>query len=1117
MLAVALLSFSVAKQQIREQAFNQLDSVRQIKGAAIKRYATQVTNQLITLAASPSTIDAMGTMGRSFRKIAQVEEIDASQRTAINTDLANYYQTQFAVEFEKRNQTTIDSNALLARLDNTAIALQYAYISHNTNPLGSKHLLDVADGKSIYHQNHQQYHPGFRTYLEKFGYYDIFLVDAESGNVVYSVFKELDFATSLLSGPYSSSNFATAYKKAAKASQGQVIIEDYAIYAPSYNAPASFAATPIVRDGVTIGVLVFQLPLEPINAIMDERSGMGKTGESYLIGPDGLMRSDSYLDMEGHSVKYSFQHPNQAKVETEAVERIKAGESGRDIIIDYNGNWVLSSFAPLRFGNLQWGILAEIDKAEAFAGVHRLAYNVLFLFCLVLAGLIIAALYISKVITTPVLQLSKHIQEVQRRGDFSLHLNIPQSDEIGETSRTFTRLQMNLSDAFENISELLNRISQGQCDQRITDRYAGDLGILTEGVNQAAAQIENAQSAQQRQAKIAEQKAAEAEQAAITAEQQARETLVVKQALDVCATSVMIADANYNVTYLNQATDDLMSEVESKLRDALPNFSAQHILGSNIDIFHQNPNHQRQLLQNLSETYKTQVKVSGLTFNLTATPIIDRGGQRLGTVIEWQNMTDQLAREARERAIADENLRIRQALDNSSTSTMIADEELNIIYANKALHQLMNDAEANLRNHIGQFDSSNLIGKNIDQFHKNPAHQRGLLTNLRNSFQSEFIAENRTLSITANPIINDRGERTGIVVEWLDRTAEVAIETEISEIIQSASLGDFSRRLETTNKHGFFANVSSGLNQIMEQTDTAVTDLARLFAALSEGDLTQSIDREYSGDLARLKLDANKTVQNLREIIDKIQSSSLLIARAADEISAGNQDLSSRTEAQASSLEETASSIEEITQIVRKSEDNSVNANSLAATATQIARDGDQSVEQTSEAMTAIADSSNKIANIIGVIDEIAFQTNLLALNAAVEAARAGEQGRGFAVVAGEVRNLAQRSASAAKEIKSLIDDSVGKVANGSALVSSSRKSLAAIVAEVDKVSDMMAEITTSAREQTAGIEQINTAIGQMDQMTQQNAALVEQASAASAAMAEQAVSLTEMISFFRR
>jgi len=285
---------------------------------------------------------------------------------------------------------------------------------------------------------------------------------------------------------------------------------------------------------------------------------------------------------------------------------------------------------------------------------------------------------------------------------------------------------------------------------------------------------------------------------------------------------------------------------------------------------------------------------------------------------------------------------------------------------------------------------------------------------------------------------------------------------------------------------------------------------------VATGDLTNTMSADFQGDFANMVNAVNTTLTTLVDIVSKIRRASGNIASASSEIAQGNADLSQRTEEQASSLEETASSMEELTSTVKQNADNARQANQLATGARNEAEKGGVVVGKAVSAMGEINEASKKIADIIGVIDEIAFQTNLLALNAAVEAARAGEQGRGFAVVATEVRNLAQRSAGAAKEIKSLINDSVRKVEDGSRLVDQSGQTLVEIVNAVKKVSDIVAEIAAASQEQSAGIEQVNKAIVQMDEVTQQNGALVEEAAAASAALDEQAKGLDNLMNYFK-
>ncbi|MFY8273820.1 methyl-accepting chemotaxis protein [Pseudoalteromonas sp. SSDWG2] len=601
----------------------------------------------------------------------------------------------------------------------------------------------------------------------------------------------------------------------------------------------------------------------------------------------------------------------------------------------------------------------------------------------------------------------------------------------------------------------------------------------------------------------------------INEQRKARESAKLVSALKVCQASVMMADNDLNIVYVNDQVVEMLRNRESQIQTKLPNFKVSTLIGTCVDDFHANPAHQRGMLANLREPYKTHLKLAGLTFSLIATPWFDIDGERLGTIVEWQDITEELARSEKEKQIAKENLRIRHALDNVATNTMMADAEHNIIYLNKAVMNMLRTAEQDLRKDLPHFDSNNLLGQNIDIFHKNPAHQRGMLAKLTSTYRTQIVVGGRTFALIANPIMTEEGERAGTVVEWSDRTAEVAIEGEINTLVNAARGGELDARVEVTGKEGFFLRLTEGLNELVSVVDDAVAETATMLDALAHGDLTKRIERNFQGAFDKLKRDANSTADKLTEVIDKVSGSANLVATGAEEISQGNTDLSQRTEEQASSLEETASSMEEMTSTVRQNADNAKVASELASQTCDKAKHGGDVVNRAVTGMAEINESSKKIADIIGVIDEIAFQTNLLALNAAVEAARAGEQGRGFAVVAGEVRNLAQRSAGAAKEIKELIRDSVSKVEDGSTLVNESGATLQDIVESVQKVSQMIADISEASAEQSSGIEQVNKAVAQMDEMTQQNAALVEQASAASESMAEQANSMRQMLSFF--
>jgi methyl-accepting chemotaxis protein len=354
------------------------------------------------------------------------------------------------------------------------------------------------------------------------------------------------------------------------------------------------------------------------------------------------------------------------------------------------------------------------------------------------------------------------------------------------------------------------------------------------------------------------------------------------------------------------------------------------------------------------------------------------------------------------------------------------------------------------------------------------------------------------------------------VAEWLDRTSEVLVEKEVANIVDGAQRGDFVTRISLEGKDGFFRQLSEGLNQLSEVTQTGLTDVARVLQLVAAGDLTQKIEADYQGIFGQLKDDTNTTIERLREVVGRIKDATEAINIASQEIAAGNQDLSSRTEEQASSLEQTSSAMEELNATVKQNAENAKQANELAKTSNAGVVKGGEVVKQVVVTMGDIQASSKKISDIIGVIDSIAFQTNILALNAAVEAARAGEQGRGFAVVATEVRNLAQRSATAAKEIKTMIAESVDKVESGAKLVQQAGTTMDEVVTSFQQVASLVTEIAGASREQSSGIEQTTQAVSQMDEVTQQNAALVEEAAAAAESLEEQARGLVQTVSMFK-
>ncbi len=455
------------------------------------------------------------------------------------------------------------------------------------------------------------------------------------------------------------------------------------------------------------------------------------------------------------------------------------------------------------------------------------------------------------------------------------------------------------------------------------------------------------------------------------------------------------------------------------------------------------------------------------------------------------------------------------ALDRVTANVMMADTSGRITYVNPALTQMFKLAESDLRQVMTNFNAEQLVGRNYDEFHHRPEHQRQLLASLTTPHQGQAKVGRRIFWVIANPVIGRLGERLGTVVEWRDLTDEIMIEDEIKDILEGALHGDLSRRVALEDKTGFFRAISEGINNIAATVSDVSEEVATALDALAGGDLSQRITKTYEGVFGRLKNDYNTTADKLGEVVGRITDATKAISSAAAEISTSSVDLSERTEQQASNLEETTAAMEQLGASTRRNADNAIQANQQATQAKQAAEHGGKLAESAVDSIKRIEQASRKITEIIGVIDEIAFQTNLLALNAAVEAARAGDAGKGFAVVAQEVRVLAQRSAQASKEIKTLITASDSQVRDGVEMVQKAGGALGGIVDSVNRVARMIEAMATSSSEQASAIGEINSAVAWLDETTQKNAALVEESAAAAQSMAGQSRDLQDLMAFF--
>lgn len=778
--------------------------------------------------------------------------------------------------------------------------LRDLYIDENPHPLGSKENLDAASDGSLYSDVHGTYHPWFRDFLRARGYYDIFLFDLE-GNLIYSVFKEADYATNLESGKYRDTDLGKAFRAAREnPSRDFEAFFDFRSYAPSHGAPASFISAPVLdKKGRVMGVLAFQMPIDRLNAVVQQTAGLGVTGESFLVGDDHLMRTDSRFSQESTILT--------RKIESEAVDKALEGEHGAIGLIDMNGEEAIAAYTFVDFNGTRWAMLAEMARHEIMAPAATMAARLLAITFGALLGLAAIGWYLARDVVNPLVQMATAV-DLMAQGETTEVPGTRRYDEIGSVSRS------------------LETISQ-----------------------------------------------------------------------------------------------------------------------------------------------------KGL-----------------------------------------EAARLRSALDGCSTMVMVSNKRGDIIYVNPALLQMLQKFGAEIRKDLPAIDVNNLIGVNIDAIDQSLSHDHVIAGSFTAGRELDIDAGSRRFRLTASPIQNASGTHLGIVLEWLDRTVELSMQSEIDRVINAARQGDFSQAIDLDGVDGTYRGLADGMNELTRVVSHATEELATMLAAMAEGDLDRRIEADFQGQLGDLKNHANNTASQLATIVGDVKTAAGEIASAASEINSGTEDLSHRTEQAASSLEETAAATDQMSSTVKQNAENAKEADQLAEAANRTASKGGKVVEQAVCAMTGIEDSAQKITDIIGVIDEIAFQTNLLALNASVEAARAGEAGKGFAVVAQEVRQLAQRSAQAASDIKTLIQDSNNQVKDGVQLVNQAGEALGEIVGSIGKVTEIVQKISSASQEQSSGVQEINSSISNMDQMTQQNAALVEESTAGARALSDEAGKLSELMAFFK-
>ncbi|MEI7795980.1 MAG: methyl-accepting chemotaxis protein [Methylococcaceae bacterium] len=471
---------------------------------------------------------------------------------------------------------------------------------------------------------------------------------------------------------------------------------------------------------------------------------------------------------------------------------------------------------------------------------------------------------------------------------------------------------------------------------------------------------------------------------------------------------------------------------------------------------------------------------------------------------------------AEDRRVANEMLRIKMGLDEVRMPVTLANSQKELIYMNAAAQRLWNEMSDAISDRFPNFNVDEMLGHSINLYFEKD-EERVIFS--EQSKEPKIMLINlggKQLRLTVISIYDGRGFYAGRATQWKDITAEVAMEKQIAHIVKDATSGNFRNRVAIEEKDGFFRELADGLNTLLGTCEQSYSDIAEVFDALSQGDLSQTITNQYTGEFENIKNNANNTVYKLMEIVDQIKTITRSVNDSSTEIAMSSSNLADRTNSQAAAIEETAASMHELTSTVDSNTDNANHANDFVIGASNNATRGVDVIRRVVTTMEDIRESSRKVVDIISVIDGISFQTNILALNAAVEAARAGEQGRGFAVVATEVRSLAQRAAAAAGEIKTLINDSVDKIEDGSKLVIDAGHTMEDIVGSIRTVTEMIGQISVASTEQSTGIGQANSAILQMEQMTQQNAALVQQSAVTADDLKKQSAALSNAVDYFK-
>ncbi|MCA9122146.1 MAG: PAS domain S-box protein [Planctomycetaceae bacterium] len=1012
------------KANLEERVTQSLNAQRALKKSQLEHYFGSVRDQVVTFANNPATVAAMQGFRAAFASNCQERDLKPEDIQRLKGELAAYYNGPFAAEFRKQNDGEQPATTdVLDRLDDASIALQHAYISRNPNPLGSKHTLDKSDTNSTYDTLHASFHPSTREFLEKFGYYDIFLVDITTGDIVYSVFKELDFTTSLADGPYSNTNLAEAFRSARdSADRGSFAFVDYRQYTPSYDAPASFIAAPIFDGEEKIGVAMFQMPLDRVTDIMTQRDGLGETGETILVGSDYLMRSDSYLDPDARSVVASFRNPTTGMVKTEATTAaITKGESGVVVTTDYRGVETVISYGPVELLGVTWCLNAKMDTVEAFREMNEVAVA-------------------SSEATSSIAWAS-------------IALVVLTGVAVAGVAWWFTR----------KITPMLLSAADNQGQVNAIDKSQAVIEFNLDGTIRTA-----------------------------------------------------------NTNFL-KAVGYTLAEIQGKHHSIF--VDSAFAQSKEYEQFWERLNRGE---FNAAEFRRVGKGGKEIWIQASYNPILDHNGEVFKVVKYATDITEQV--ETRNAAV-----KLRGVVDNSDAAFMMVDRDFVVTYANEKTNALLAKYQDIFRKYWPAFDPKKILGVCIDQFHKNPQHQRDLLSDpSRLPIKTDIQIGPVTIALTVTGSFDSEGAYIGNTLEWKDVTAERKQEAsdkkiaafqeaeveKMSAIMARIAQGDLTQVYEVAEADEDTSLVSSTFRGIADAVNSMCANLRQVIGGVASN----------ASQLASTSTELAATATQLANGADHTTGQSATVSAAAEEMSSNMRNMAVSTEQMTTNVKSVATSVDELTTSISEIAKTAEQASSIAGTAAQLTQSSDDTIAQ-------LGTAAEEIGKVIEVIQDIAEQTNLLALNATIEAARAGEAGKGFAVVATEVKELARQTAGATEDIRKRIQaiqgssseavESIRKVGDVIKQVNQTSATIASaveeqsiitkgIAANVNQTAQAASTISIGVTESATACDEVAKSITGVDQAARQTSSGASQTQTVGAELSKLSEQLQSLVGKFQ-